>query len=187
MLSTLLYALAGLCLAAAVILWWTGRPERVERPGTAPGPGSAPIPAPAPPRWTPPPPPPARAVGPTPGPAPAPAPVAAPPPVLVPDRRAAEERRRLVELCIDLSDRLADENAALAGRLHQGLAEVGVRVVEPDGSVFDRREHDALDVEPAPSPQQVRTVASTARAGFVDRGEVLRRPGVVVYTSEEPS
>ena len=161
--ATVLFVVAGLCLVTAIWLWWSERPHCRERPGAAPGPGPVPMPAPVPP----------------------PAPAGAPAPVLVPDRRATDERRRLVELCIELSDRLAEENVALAGRLHRGLAEVGVQVVEPDGSLFDRREHDALDVEPAPSPRQVRIVASTARSGFVDRGEVLRRPGVVVYTSED--
>ena len=188
MVSAALYVVAGLCLVVAIALWWIGRPERPERSGAAPGsgpaPGRAPAPAPAPAPWV------ARPSGPVPLPPPPPPqpPARSPAPApAVLDQRAAEERRRLVELCIELSDRLADGNLALAGRVHRGLAEVGVEVVEPDGFLFDRREHDALHAEPAPSPEQVRTVASTARIGFVDRGEVLRRPGVVVYTSEGPS
>lgn len=97
----------------------------------------------------------------------------------------AAERAALVELCIDLADRLRTENPALHGRLRRGLAAAGVTAVEPDGEAFDRHHHDAVDVEPAPSADRDRIVASTERLGFVDRGAVVRRPEVVVYAWEE--
>lgn len=103
-------------------------------------------------------------------------------PVVAPD--AAAERAALVGLCIDLADRLRETSPALRARLHRGLAEVGVTTSEPDGAPFDRAHHDAVDREPTPDPARDRTVASTEVTGYLDRGRVLRRPGVVVYAHE---
>jgi len=102
-----------------------------------------------------------------------------------PPADAGTERAALVELCIDLADRLRETGPALRTRLHRGLAEVGVIPLEPDGSPFDRGRHDAVDREPTDDPARDRTVASTELTGYLDRGRVLRRPGVVVYALEE--
>lgn len=91
------------------------------------------------------------------------------------------ERAALVALCIDLADRLHTAGPGLRARLHRGLADVGVVPVEPDGLPFDGAEHDAVDREPTTDPARDRTVASTERTGYLDRGRVLRRPEVVVY------
>ncbi|GLZ44911.1 hypothetical protein Acsp06_10960 [Actinomycetospora sp. NBRC 106375] len=96
----------------------------------------------------------------------------------------ATDRTVLVDLCIDLADRLRDTGPGLRARLHRGLAEVGVLPIEPDGRPFDRAEHDAVDREPTADPARDRTVASTERTGYLDHGRVLRRPEVVVYALE---
>ncbi len=101
-----------------------------------------------------------------------------------PPREPAAERAALIELCIDLADRLRETSPALRARLHRGLAEVGVHPLEPDGAPFDRTRHDAVDREPTTDPARNRTVASTELTGYLDRGRVLRRPGVVVHALE---
>ncbi|PVZ09954.1 nucleotide exchange factor GrpE [Actinomycetospora cinnamomea] len=99
---------------------------------------------------------------------------------------AAGERDALIALCIDLADRLRTTAPGLRARLHRGLAEVGVVPLEPDGRPFDRARHDAVDREPTTDPARDRTVASTERPGYADRGRVLRRPEVVVHALEHP-
>jgi GrpE len=99
-----------------------------------------------------------------------------------PDR--AGDRAALVALCIDLADRLRTTAPGLRARAHRGLAEVGVVPIEPDGHPFDRTRYDAVDREPTTDPARDRTVASTERTGYADRGRVLRRPEVVVYALE---
>lgn len=96
----------------------------------------------------------------------------------------AGDRAALVALCIDLADRLRTATPGLHARVHRGLAEVGVVPLEPDGHPFDRARHDAVDREPTTDPARDRTVASTERTGYADRGRVLRRPEVVVYALE---
>ena len=108
-------------------------------------------------------------------------------PVTLPAVQAADpggDRAALVALCIDLADRLRTAAPGLRARAHRGLAEVGVVPIEPDGHPFDRTRHDAVDREPTTDPARDRTVASTERTGYADRGRVLRRPEVVVYALE---
>jgi hypothetical protein len=108
-------------------------------------------------------------------------------PVTLPAGHAADpagDRAALVALCIDLADRLRATAPGLRSRAHRGLAEVGVVPIEPDGHPFDRARHDAVDRESTTDPARDRTVASTERTGYADRGRVLRRPEVVVYALE---
>jgi len=106
-------------------------------------------------------------------------------PVTVPARTdPVGERAALVELCIDLADRLRTTAPGLRARAHRGLAEIGVVALEPDGLPFDGALHDAVDREPTTDPARDRTIASTERTGYADRGHVLRRPEVVVYALE---
>jgi GrpE len=108
-------------------------------------------------------------------------------PVTLPASQADDpggDRAALVALCIDLADRLRTTAPGLRARAHRGLAEVGVVPIEPDGHPFDRGRHDAVDREPTTDPARDRTVASTERTGYADRGRVLRRPEVVVYALE---
>lgn len=107
-------------------------------------------------------------------------------PVTLPGGDPAGERAALVALCIDLADRLRTTAPGLRARVHRGLAEVGVVPLEPDGRPFDRVLHDAVDREPTTDPARDRTVASTERTGYADRGRVLRRPEVVVHALETP-
>ena len=98
-----------------------------------------------------------------------------------------EERAALILLCLDLADRLRSAGPGLRDRLHRGLADVGVTPLEPDGAPFDGAHHDAVGREPTTDPARDRTVASTARTGYLDHGSVLRRPEVVVYAWETSS
>ncbi|MEJ2888563.1 nucleotide exchange factor GrpE [Actinomycetospora aeridis] len=98
-----------------------------------------------------------------------------------PPTAPATDRAVLVELCIDLADRLRTTAPGLRARVHRGLADVGVVAIEPDGQPFDGTHHDAVDREPTTEPARDRTVASTERAGYLDHGLLLRRPEVVVY------
>jgi molecular chaperone GrpE len=72
-------------------------------------------------------------------------------------------------------------------RLEAGLAEVGVRAVRPDGESFDPVVHEAGGTEPTDDPALVGRIAETEVPGFVDRGQSLRAPIVIVYTARESS
>lgn len=95
---------------------------------------------------------------------------------------AERDRRRLLEACMELSDRLSNE--ALRERLLSAMAGVGVEPLAPDGEVFDPERHHAIFRTPAKNSSQHGRVASTERLGFSDRGEIIRRPEVAVYREE---
>lgn len=99
------------------------------------------------------------------------------------EREAARggDRRKLVEGLIDLADRLRDRNPGLWRAANRRLEEVGVTAYLPDGEVFDSSRHNAVGHQETPLPVNHLTVASTERAGYLDRGEVLRVPDVIVY------
>ncbi|TYB45707.1 nucleotide exchange factor GrpE [Actinomadura chibensis] len=118
----------------------------------------------------------------------------APPEPDVSAARARADRRHLLAVCMDMADRLRDGRSALFERLNRGLAEIGVRVVMPDGAPFDERAHQALGREKTTDARKDMTVASTEFAGYVDAdGTVLRRAQVYVYRvagagpAEDPS
>ncbi|GAA4255938.1 nucleotide exchange factor GrpE [Dactylosporangium darangshiense] len=94
------------------------------------------------------------------------------------------ERDLLVAAMIDIGDRLRDRDPALWKRLNRHLGEVGVECVIVDGQPYDERLHDAVGREPTADPDLQKTVASTERAGYVDRGRVLRLPEVMVFRTE---
>lgn len=104
--------------------------------------------------------------------------------VVIREPEADTERVRLVEVCIDLGDRLRDANPALWNRLQRGLAEVGVESILPDGERFDPERHEAVGAESTDDPSR-NQVVSTEFAGYADHGRVVRRPKVVVYRVEE--
>src|SRR5690242_5582528 len=52
-----------------------------------------------------------------------------------------QDRNQLVQTCIYVRDRVT--STALANRLDQALADVGVRTVEPTGERFDPSHHEA--------------------------------------------
>lgn len=86
----------------------------------------------------------------------------------------------LVSAVIDVRDRV--DNKALADRLGAGLASAGWVTLDPGGERFDPALQNAVDREPAPSPDLDGKVAAVERVGYRDRsGTVLRPPDVVVY------
>ena len=95
----------------------------------------------------------------------------------------ATERRALISLCLYALDRA--RSAGVVERLEAGLAEVGVQAVRPDGARFDPAVHEAGGAEPTDDPALVGLIAETEAAGFVDRGQSLRAPIVIVYTARD--
>lgn len=103
-----------------------------------------------------------------------PAPSPAPPP-----DGAAAERAALVRTCIYVRDRVT--SVALVQRLDQGLAEVGVAVVDPTGERFDPTRHEAAGTQATHDPDLVGTVAVVEVPGYADRGTLVRAPLVTVF------
>jgi molecular chaperone GrpE (heat shock protein) len=96
--------------------------------------------------------------------------------------QALAERRALIGMCLYALDRA--RSAGVAARLEEGLAEVGVRAVRPDGERFDPAVHEAGGTAPTDDPALVGLIAETEVPGFTDRGQSLRAPIVIVYTGQ---
>lgn len=93
------------------------------------------------------------------------------------------DRQALVAACIEASDAVATK--ALRAQLLAALAAAGVTPVEvPANSPFDPTQHKAADTIPTDSENLAGLVAETERPGFIDRGERIRWPEVVVYRLE---
>ncbi|MEO3813193.1 hypothetical protein ABGB17_29680, partial [Sphaerisporangium sp. B11E5] len=97
----------------------------------------------------------------------------------------ADERDRLVMVCVDLADRLRVHHAGLFAVLRDGLAEVGVTLTVADGERFDATRHRAIGREPTEDPERHMTVARTQLCGVTDRDRRIRTPEVVVYAEAE--
>ena len=93
--------------------------------------------------------------------------------------RVAADRAALIALCLYAYDRA--RSAAVAERIEDGLAGVGVCAVRPDGERFDPRLHEAGGVQSTADAALDGVVAETELAGFTDSGAVLRVPVVTVY------
>ena len=93
--------------------------------------------------------------------------------------RAERDRRTLIDLVIYAYDRTT--STGVRARLADGLSQVGVRTVEPDGESFDATQHEAGGVEPTDDETLHDRIAETERAGFRDGDRVIREPTVVVY------
>ena len=89
------------------------------------------------------------------------------------------ERAALISLCLYAYDRA--RSAAVAERIEEGLAGVGVTAIRPDGERFDPAAHEAGGTEPTGDASLDGTIAETELAGFADRDAVLRVPVVTVY------
>lgn len=96
--------------------------------------------------------------------------------------QALAERRALIGMCLYALDRA--RSAGVVARLEEGLAEVGVRAVRPDGERFDPAVHEAGGTAPTDDPALVGLIAETEVPGFTDRGRSLRAPIVIVYTGQ---
>jgi hypothetical protein len=89
------------------------------------------------------------------------------------------DRASLVQTCIYLRDRVT--STALATRLDQTLAQVGVSAVVPTGQQFDPSHHEAGGALPTADAKLVGTIAAVEAPGYADRGVLLRAPVVTVY------
>lgn len=165
-------AVLGIALAALVAGGIGG--AALGRRGTGPDPGAPVVPAPVP-------------IPPTVPPTAIAAPVAVPvvAPVAAPaadelDGDDAEERRELVRALVEVGDLVTSD--ALRTHVAERLEAAGVLpVLVAPGTRFDPTAHRGVQAQEAPSPEQDGTVASCDRAGWSDRGELLRPPEVVVY------
>jgi hypothetical protein len=95
--------------------------------------------------------------------------------------QALAERRALVQLCLYALDRA--RSAGVVERIEEGLADIGVRAVRPDGDRFDPSRHEAGGTVPTDDPTLDGVVAETEVVGFTDRERPLRPPIVTVYTA----
>jgi GrpE len=95
------------------------------------------------------------------------------------DATGEQDRSNLVQTCIYVRDRVT--STALANRLDQALAQVGVRTVEPTGERFDPSHHEAGGALPTTDEALVGTIATVEAPGYADRGVLLRPPVVTVY------
>jgi hypothetical protein len=91
----------------------------------------------------------------------------------------AEQRAALIDLVIYAYDRTT--SSGIRARLADGLARIGVTVMRPDGEPFDPARHEAGGVQPTDDAALHDRIAETERAGFADRGRLIREPVVVVY------
>jgi molecular chaperone GrpE len=92
---------------------------------------------------------------------------------------AARDRTLLVELCVDLYDRLTSDG--LRDKLRVGLGRIGIELVTAEREPFDPAAHEALGVVETTEPQLDGVVASTQRSGYSDHGRLTREPAVLVY------
>ena len=93
--------------------------------------------------------------------------------------RALAERAELIKLCLYALDR-ARSNGVVE-RLADGLGDIGVHRLRPDGLPFDPARHEAGGTVPTDDPALDGLIAETEVLGFADRDQVLRAPVVTVY------
>ncbi|RZS37720.1 GrpE protein [Herbihabitans rhizosphaerae] len=94
--------------------------------------------------------------------------------------RAVADRQHLVQLCMYALDRA--RSSGVAERIEQGLADVGIRAVRPEGDRFDPAVHEAGGTIDTDDRTLDGLVAETEVVGFTDHGRLLRAPIVTVYT-----
>lgn len=93
------------------------------------------------------------------------------------------DRDTLIEACFEALDAATSES--LRKQLLAALAASGVTAVEvPARTPFDPSLHKAADTRLTKDQSLAGLVAETERPGFVDRGNRLRWPEVVVYQTE---
>lgn len=92
---------------------------------------------------------------------------------------ARTERARLIELCVYALDRA--RSTGVTERLTEGMREIGVAALRPDGERFNPARHEAGGTLPTDDPALDGTIAETEVPGFADRDQVLRAPVVTVY------
>lgn len=90
------------------------------------------------------------------------------------------DRQALIQLCLYALDRA--RSSGVAERIEQGLAEVGVHALRPDGERFDPSRHEAGGAVPTDDAALEGSIAETEVVGFSDHDGLLRVPVVTVYT-----
>ena len=98
------------------------------------------------------------------------------------DEQLQRDRNSLVQLCLYAFDQA--RSSGVAERIEQGLAEVGVVAVRPDGQRFNPALHEAGGTVSTTDSALDGLVAETEVVGFTDRGQLLRAPVVTVYTTK---
>ncbi|RRO13837.1 nucleotide exchange factor GrpE [Saccharopolyspora rhizosphaerae] len=96
-----------------------------------------------------------------------------------PLERALTDRAALIQLCLYAVDRA--RSAGVAERLAEGLTDIGVIPLRPDGQRFDPAFHEAGGTVPTDDPALDGVIAETELPGFTDHDRVLRAPVVTVY------
>jgi molecular chaperone GrpE len=92
---------------------------------------------------------------------------------------AERDRDVLVELCVDMHDRLS--SAGLRDKVRLALGQIGVDLVDAEGEPFDPEAHQALGEVETTEPALDGMVAATQRTGYRDHGRLAREPAVLVY------
>ena len=100
-----------------------------------------------------------------------------------PSTDVVRDRRSLIGSCLYLYDVIGDE--ALRGRVRDALAEAGVSELDSVGTRFDASRHRATGWVPTDDPALDGRIAEVERDGFSDRGDVLRLPEVLVYSTSK--
>lgn len=93
--------------------------------------------------------------------------------------RVVSEREALIQLCVYALDRA--HSTGVAHKISEGLADVGVRAVHPDGQRFDPAVHEAGATVGTADPALDGVIAETEMPGFADRNAVVRAPVVTVF------
>lgn len=96
---------------------------------------------------------------------------------------ALAERAALIRLCVYALDRA--RSPGVEQRLSEGLDDVGVAALRPDGARFDPAQHEAGGTVPTEDPALDGVIAETETPGFADRGRVVRPPVVIVYRFQQ--
>lgn len=94
--------------------------------------------------------------------------------------RLRDDRAALIQLCLYALDRARSDG--VVARLEDGLADIGVTALRPDGEPFDPAHHEAGGTVSTSDAARAGTVAETEVVGFRDGDTLLRAPVVTVYT-----
>ena len=93
------------------------------------------------------------------------------------------ERDKMIDILLYARDRVS--SPAVAARMDDNLAELGIRVIVPRaGDRFDTKQHEASATVPTDDGDLHGTLAEVELAGYADGDRVVRHPVVTVYTTE---
>lgn len=90
-----------------------------------------------------------------------------------------KERGRLIDLLLYAADRVS--SPAAAERVDDGLRQLGIESLRPDGEVFDPAHHEASASVDTDDAGRHGRVAETETPGYSDNGRLVRPPIVTVY------